>query len=67
MFEQEDKSQIKLGKVVGVVIAYFVFTTGLFLIFAWLDKMPKSWAYFEFILFTLTISLVGVIIRRLLR
>jgi len=57
----------KIGIWVGYVIMYFIFTTILFFILKLLHKIPENWNYFHVILITLTIVLLGTLIKMLLK
>jgi hypothetical protein len=53
--------------VLGYVLMYFIFTTILFFILVLLKKLPDTWTYFHVITVTLTIILVGKLIRWFLK
>ncbi len=65
-FEQ-NKAVEKLGERVGYVFAYFLFTTILFFILSFLDKIPYSWSYFHVMGLTFLIAVFGYIVQRFLR
>lgn len=66
MFD-ENKSSEKFGRIVGGVVMYFVFTTILFFILRFLNKLPEKWNYFHVILITIFIVLLGSLIKMLLK
>lgn len=55
-----------IGEIFGFVSAYFLFTTMLFFVLTFLNKIPDSWTYFHIIGITISIILIGVIIGRFL-
>jgi hypothetical protein len=67
MIVEENKSLLNLGQKIGYLISYFLFTTILYFILLFLNKLPASWNYFHIILLTIAITLIGIIIQRLLR
>ena len=52
-------SRQNIGKIIGYVLMYFVFTTILYFILLILDKLPIFRNYFNVILLTLIIVLMG--------
>lgn len=56
----------KVGEALGFLISYLVFTTILYLIFLWFDKL-NSIGYIHIMLLTLLITAVGIMIQRLLK
>jgi len=64
---EENKTTEKLGKCLGYIFAYFLFTTAFFLILDFLKKLPSSWSYLNIMGITLLIALIGFIIKRLLK
>jgi len=65
-FRQKEKGE-KFGKVIGYIIMYFVFTTILYFVFVFLKKLPENWNYFHIILVTIFITLLGSLLKLLLR
>jgi len=57
----------KIGKKIGFVIAYFIFTTILYFILVLLDKLPETWNYFNIMIITFIIFLIGELIREMLK
>jgi len=55
------------GEKLGYLFAYFLFTTILYFVLAFLNKIPKSWTYFHIMGIALLIALAGIIIKRLLK
>ena len=66
VFEQNDAIK-KIGYGSGYIFSYFLFTTLLFLMLSLLGKIPSSWNYIHIMAITLTIALIGIAVRRLLR
>ena len=64
MIFEENQLFEKIGIKLGYLIGYFLFTTILFLVLT-LYKKPVN--YFEVILITLSITLIGTLIKRLLK
>jgi len=65
-----DKTSIlkrKLGKIIGYITGYFLFTTVLYLILTWLDKIPQTWNYFYLALIILFLTLIGALLQRILK
>lgn len=56
----------KIGKKVGCVFSYFLFTTILFFALGFLNKLPTSWTYFHIAAITVLISSAGIVLRRFL-
>ena len=54
-FEKKQKT----GKIIGYVLMYFVFTTILYFILLILDKLPIFRNYFNVILLTFTLVIIG--------
>ena len=57
----------KFGNKIGYLFSYLLFTTILFFILGWLNKIPDSWTYFHIMAATLLIALFGAIIKRFLK
>lgn len=51
----------------GFTFSYLVFTTILFFVLTWLDKLPEAWTYFHVMGLTVLIVLLGLGIQRMLR
>lgn len=64
---EKNKTAEKIGHRAGYIFAYFLFTTILFFVLALLNKIPLSWNYLHIIAITLTISLTGIAVKRLLK
>ena len=61
----ENKTEVeRIGKVIGYIIMYFIFTTILYFILKILDKLPGTWDYFHIMAITITIALTGILIKR---
>ena len=57
----------KFAEKLGFIFAYFFFTTTLYLILSFFNKIPVSWNYLHVMTITLIITLVGVVIKRFLK
>jgi len=62
-----NKALNKLHWNLGYLFSYFLFTTILFYILTFLNKLPNSWNYTHIMGITLTIVLIGTALKRLLR
>ena len=65
-FEESNKIE-KLGEKLGFVFSYFIFTTILYLILSFLNKIPESWNVLHLAPITLIIILAGLLIQKLLK
>lgn len=63
---QKNKVEV-LGKRVGYIFGYFLFTTILFFMLRLLNKIPYKWNYLHIMGITLTITLIGIGIKKLLK
>jgi len=54
---------LSLSEIGGFVIMYFVFTTILYFILKFADKLPDTLNYFSLMIITLFIILVGILIK----
>jgi hypothetical protein len=66
MIFEQDKSTEKWGKRAGFAISYCVFTAILFFILQLAGKLPDSWSILHITTITLSVTVVGSIIKRLL-
>lgn len=62
----QDTSMEKLGEIAGFILSYLLFATLLFVILAFLRKLPPGWGYLHILALTLLLTLLGLGIRRLL-
>lgn len=67
MFSRVKNNRENWGIVLGYFLGYFFFTSVLFYILVLSQKLPKSWNFFHVILITFTITLAGIVIKRLLK
>ncbi len=67
MLKFDDKEERGIGKIVGYVLAYFIFTTLLYFVLIFLKKISESWTYFHIMAITLLIVGFGSLIKRLLK
>ena len=64
---EDDRFVENFGKRFGYVFGYFLFTTFLFLILVFSNRLPRSWNYFDIVIITLAITVIGITLKRLLR
>lgn len=64
---EEDKRIEKFGKKVGYLTSYIIFTTVLYFILKYLNKLPSNWSYFHVVGLTFFIVLIGITIKRVLK
>lgn len=64
---EDKKFSFLCGRITGFFVMYFIFTTLLYLILKYLNKLPSDFLYVYMFQFTLFIVLVGVIIKFLLK
>ena len=57
----------KSGEKVGYTLSYFLFTTILYFVLILAKKIPVSWSYLHIMGITLIISLVGIVLKRVLK
>ena len=57
----------KINKKIGYVVMYLIFSTIFYFVLKLLDKIPDSWNYFHVLSLTLSIVLLGTLIKLLLR
>ncbi|HII65641.1 TPA: hypothetical protein HA295_02595 [Candidatus Woesearchaeota archaeon] len=65
MHHEESLSARRIGAATGYVLSYLVFTTILFLIFAFFRE--HSWPYLKVMALTAPIAVLGIAVRRLLK
>ncbi|MDP3918387.1 MAG: hypothetical protein Q8Q35_00585 [Nanoarchaeota archaeon] len=56
-----------IGETLGFIFSYFVFTTILFTLFYYLDKLPSGWTYYHIMTLTLFIVFIGFFIQEKLK
>jgi len=61
MDEKEKNSN--LGRYIGYILMFFIFTTILYFLLTILEKLPASWNYFNILLIVLMIVFIGKIIK----
>jgi hypothetical protein len=57
----------KVGKILGCILAYILFTTVLYFILVLTNKIPKEWTYNNIIIITILITFTGFVIKRILK
>lgn len=66
MIFEQNKSIEKMGEKIGYLFSYILFTTIVFFIFSFLNKLPSNWSFFHITGVTLLIAIIGIIIKRVL-
>ncbi len=64
---EENKLIENLSEKVGFVFSYFVFTTVLFFILSYTNRLPQGADYFYAVKITLTIIMTGILLKYLLK
>lgn len=59
--------QEKIGKIIGFLAGYFMFTLILFFVLGFFGKLPNYFNFYSFMLVTIFITLLGGGIRYLLK
>lgn len=67
MIFEENKITEKIGVKLGFIFSYFVFTTILFYAMVFLNKLPMNWNYGYIMGVTLSITFIGVLVKRALK
>lgn len=65
-FKEKQKGW-RIGLVVGYVFSYALFTTILYGILFFLEKIPASWSYVHIMAITTLVAGMGFTVRRLLK
>lgn len=64
----EKKNYIeKIGKSIGYITMYSVFSILLFLILRFTHRIPDSWSFLYILLTTLAITLFGILLKMVLK
>lgn len=63
---KQRKNGFKLGKRIGFIFSYFLFTTIAYFIFKLTGKIG-NWTYYHFMVLVLLITLLGLLIKRMLK
>ena len=66
LMELKTKQNNKIGFIIGYIIMYLIFTTILYFILKIFDKIPKTWNLFFIIPITLSIVLLGTLLKLIL-
>jgi len=56
---EEKEQKYNIGKIIGYSLMFFLFTTILYFILLFLEKLPKFGGYFSVILLVLILVLIG--------
>lgn len=67
MIFEQNKLIERLGEKFGYIFSYFLFTTILFFILTLLKKIPESWSFFHIMVITISIALIGTVIKKILK
>jgi len=59
MKSEEKYLKQSIGKIIGYVLMFFVFTTILYFILSIFEKLPKFGGYFSVVLLTLALVFIG--------
>ncbi|MCK5039978.1 MAG: hypothetical protein KAR87_03355 [Candidatus Aenigmarchaeota archaeon] len=54
------------GEKIGFITGYFIFTTVLYYVLLFLNKLPATWTYINIMFITLIVVLTGVGLKRIL-
>ena len=57
----------RVGKTIGYLLGFFVFTTVLYFVLVYLGKLPVSWGYHHVTGITFGITFLGALIRGYLK
>ena len=57
----------KIGRFLGFLFSYFIFTTILYLILNILNKLPQGVGYFHIYLLTAYIVSIGILMRKIIK
>ena len=63
----EDNRVMEIGERFGNIFGYFLFTSILFLVLTFFNKIPSSWGYYHLMRITIFIVLLGLILKRILK
>lgn len=67
MIFEENRTFENLGEKLGFIFSYFLFTSILFFILVFLNKIPESWSYVHIMGLVFLIVLIGIIIKQYLK
>lgn len=62
-----EKKSNKIVQWCGYIAMYFIFTTVLYFLLKFLNKLPETWGYIHVIVITLFMVLLGKLIKMLLK
>ncbi len=65
-FNETDKF-FRIGEKLGFISGYFIFTTVIYLVLSFLNKLPNSWDYTHVTIITLLVTLINISINRFLK
>ena len=61
-----NKIEKKISKSVGYIFSYFLFSTILFYVLYFTNKLPSNWDYLNVLLITILIVFIGILIKTFL-
>ena len=67
MIFKENKKIEYIGKKMGFLFSYALFTITLFFILNFTKKIPDSWTILHVVAITFIITLIGVLLKKLLK
>jgi hypothetical protein len=59
----EKNNSRKLGKIVGFILMYFVFTTIFYFVLNYFEKLPENFNFFYMLNLTLSFVLIGSLLK----
>lgn len=65
--KEANRRYAKIGKEMGYLFSYFLFTTTLFFILKFSNKLPDNYPYIHAMWLTLVIVLTGLCVKKLLK
>ena len=66
IFERSHKIE-NFGEKLGYIFSYFLLTTVLYIVLMLLKKIPVTWTYFNIMIITIIIALIGITFKKLLK
>ena len=67
MFFGKNSRLENAGETIGFICAYFFFTSMLFIMLTFLNKIPVSWSFFHIMGITISIAAIGAILKGYLK
>lgn len=66
-FRHKEEHTYRFGTIFGYLTTYFIFTTIFFYVLLYTENLPENWTYFHIIGVTLVVTIIGNIIKRVIR